>query len=410
MSAIEVMTGAQDLPATAKRKYSPIFLGIFTAFLLASAAMFITLGIVTAKATPFDWLSYWSSAHQMVQHADPYDRPAARAIEDFMGLHSKWGPMITRNPPSALFLMFPLGYMSAEHASVVWRFLLLACLALSVHNIWIAFGKPRTQWHWVAYCFMPALTTVALGQSTIFALLGFSLFLRFYSTRPYLAGAALSLCAIKPHLFIPFGIALLGWILARRAYTIIVGAAASLLLESLFPLIFDPLVWQHYRNMITSDRIEEQFLPCIGVLLRFAVNRHAMWVEFIPAAVAGLWAAWYFYRNRDSWDWKTHGTLLLLVSVVATPYLWMADYALLLPGILVALYVQPRAISILLAMMSAATIQTLHGAAANSPFYLWHSIAWLAWFLYCMKDRLLTQPVVREMQASLCRRQLRFEL
>ena len=47
------------------------------------------------------------------------------------------------------------------------------------------------------------------GQISIVFLFGVVLFLLFYESRPWLAGAALVPCALKPHLFLPFAIVLL---------------------------------------------------------------------------------------------------------------------------------------------------------------------------------------------------------
>ena len=77
-----------------------------------------------------------------------------------------------RNPPEALFLALPLGITSPNAGLVLWMLALLASLA----------------------------------------------------------GAALLLCAAKPHLFLPFGIVLLLWIITRKQYRILAGFCVALLL------------------------------------------------------------------------------------------------------------------------------------------------------------------------------------
>jgi hypothetical protein len=56
----------------------------------------------------------------------------------------------------------------------------------------------------LAFCFAPVLGCLTSGQSSAFLLLGFCLFLYFHQRRPFTAGAALLLMAIKPHLFLVF--------------------------------------------------------------------------------------------------------------------------------------------------------------------------------------------------------------
>ena len=110
-----------------------------------------------------------------------------------------------RNPPSALLLTLPLGFFGLRAGALLWSLFLLACLVLSVRMLWAMHGRPRNQLHWLGYTFAPALDCLMSGQMSLFVLLGLVLFLRLHRSRPFLAGASLWLCMLKPHLFLPFG-------------------------------------------------------------------------------------------------------------------------------------------------------------------------------------------------------------
>ena len=222
----------------------------------------------------------------------------------------------------------------------------------------------------------------------MFALLGLTLFLYFHRTRPLFAGAALLLCALKPHLFLPFGVVLFAWIVANGAYRVLSGAALALGIASAVPLFFDPSIYSHYAAMARTAGIESEFVPTVSELFRIVIRPEAAWLQFLPAFVGCLWALWYFYSHRSDWDWRTHGSLLLLISLLVAPYSWFTDQVVLLPAILQTIYVaavppggSDRSLLWFVAIDGVALIEVLCGVQLDSALYLWTRIAWIAWYL-----------------------------
>jgi hypothetical protein len=217
-------------------------------------------------------------------------------------------------------------------------------------------------------------------------LLGLALFLRFEQDRPFWAGAALSLCAVKPHLLLPFGVVLLAWIVVRKKWTVLLGAVAALAVEWLIAMAFDHAIWSHYRAVMRTEHFADEYIPTLGVALRFLVDRAAMWVEFVPAGLGCAWGLWYFWRNRERWNWRTHGSLLTLVSLVAAPYSWFTDQVIALPAILFVLLSarRPRrgSLTLLLLVMTAGAIEMMMTSSLYFKGYLWQGVAWLAWYVY----------------------------
>ena len=180
------------------------FLALF-GFLLVS--YYRRLGrnrLSSMRGTAQDWVSYWASAHELVQHRNPYDSRSVGSLEISHGFSQEYSPLMVRNPPNAFFLMAPIGYLPAYIASIVWRLLLLACLIASIQLIRGMLGQ--NPWLNLAYCFTWAFACIAMGQSSLFVLVGITLFIRLHPQCPLLAGVALSLCAMKPHLLLPFGV------------------------------------------------------------------------------------------------------------------------------------------------------------------------------------------------------------
>jgi hypothetical protein len=375
--------------AAGQKKYSPVFLAVFAMFLIATTICVAgtLIGILQARLAHHDTLWFWASGHLLVSRANPYDQLAIRQIETSMGLPVGGDLPMTRNPPPSLFLMIPLGMLGPRAGAVGWSLLLAVCFVLSVLALRGKLAGPYEPGYMLLAWFLaPALCCIEVGQMGLIPLLGLALFLRFCESLPFWAGTALSLCTVKPHLFLPFGVALFAWILTRRRWSILWGAIVALTVESMIVMLFDPAVWTHYHMAMRAQRIVDEFVPTFGVGLRFLVYRTAMWLEFVPAALGSLWALWYFWRNRKAWNWQTHGSLVMLVSLVAAPYAWFTDQVVALPAIIFALTRPdgPRkgSVTLLLALMSAAAVDMM---VSKSLFFkpdMALSAAWLLWYLY----------------------------
>src|SRR5439155_6257151 len=144
-----------------------------------------------------DFAEYWASGYQLAHHANPYDGDAILRLERSVGFPSGIPVLIMWNPPPALLLVLPLGFLDPTAADWLWLLLLLASLVASVRMVWIMHGRPKNQVHWLGYSFAPALVCLLAGQVSAFVLLGLVLFLRLHQSRPFLAGVSLWLCLLK---------------------------------------------------------------------------------------------------------------------------------------------------------------------------------------------------------------------
>lgn len=329
-----------------------------------------------------DFVSYWATGKQLVHHANPYNREAVAAIEHAAGLDTR-GILIMRNPPWALPLAWPLGLLDLRIAATLWSLILLAVLLLSVGMVHRMLGSPAGHIHWIGLAFTPALICIIMGQTSLFALLGVVLFLRYHRERPFAAGMALWFCALKPHLLLPFAAALVVWVVFSRAWRVLAGVAVALAVTSGIAFLLDPHAWGDYAAMMRSPLVESEFVPCLSNAIRQWWLPHAVWSQYLPCVLASLWAAIYFWRRRGSWDWNSHGALLLLVSLLVAPYCWLYDQCLGIPALIYAGYAtgSRRLIAVLALLILAADIE-LCFVRVLSPFWLWTAPAWLIWYLF----------------------------
>jgi hypothetical protein len=353
---------------------------------LAFGAFVIGLGVLLITGNNpggRDVVSFWVAGRQILHHANPYDSAAIRSIELAAGFRDSAQTLIMRNPPSALCLVIPLGLFELHAGTLLWSSLLIACLIVSVYTLWVMHGRPRSKLHYLAYSFAPALTCILGGQTALFALLGLVLFLRLHRTRPFVAGLALWLCALKPHLFLPFAAALVLWVVVTRSYRLLFAAVLALAASSLIAWRLDPAVWTQYGRMMRSSGIANEFIPCIGIALRFAIGPNAMWLQYLPAFVGCIWAVFFYWRRRSRWDWMRDGALLMLVSILVSPYGWLTDQTLVIPALLAGIYrATTREQLGILALASAfIEIAQMAGKGMHSAIYLWTTPFWLAWYI-----------------------------
>jgi hypothetical protein len=384
-------TATRNTASPAGASLPKIVRGIAAAVLFSVCGGILALAMSNGSAANRDFISYWAAGQSLVHHADPYNASAIFALEKSVGLRTL-RPLIIRNPPCALFLTIPLGFMSEKTGMVLWSLLILASLMLSIHLLRGIQGDPPNRLHLLGYLFAPSLACLLAGQTSAFALLGLTLFFYFHRTRPWLAGAALLFCALKPHIILPFGVALISWIVVQKAYRVLAGAALALGISCVVPLLFDSSVYSHYVLMARTSGVETEFVPTLSEIFRIALNSRVAWLQFLPAVAGCLWALWYFRKYRDHWDWQRHGALLMLLSLLVAPYCWFTDEVVLLPAIFHAIYAgdaSPGSRSLLwfAAIDGLALIEVLCGVQMYSGLYVWTPAAWVLWYLCFMRDQ-----------------------
>jgi hypothetical protein len=382
-----ITAGRTSVPARKQLRAVAILVIVLTGILIFT--------LVTSRT---DCVSYWSAGQLLLHHADPYSPAGALAIEKAHGFYA--GYMVMLNPPWALFLAAPLGFGGLRLGLFLWTLAGVACIFASAFLLRVP-SKDRA----FAFVFAPAVAAVFMGQSSAFPLLGFAFFLRFYRSRPFLAGASLLLMAIKPHLFLVFWAVLLADCIYHHRFSIVAGFASALAFSTAFAMCFDPRVFPHYFAMLRTSTLQHDFFPTASMLFRMLIDVRAFWLLFVPSTLAIAWGLWYYARYRNAWDWRIHGLLLMLITILVSPYSWFTDEAVLLPCILYVLTLpEKRSHSawILLTINTAALyLVFVHQAALTSRAYLWTSAVWLLWFLYAThgsRHQLpsLSQPAVQQ--------------
>lgn len=382
---METATNAPARPSYVRALLGALLASSCALACVATVVCFVLVHINRQMAGNRDFVVYWATGRQLVAHQNPYDQAALTAIEHAAGLPQIYSVGYMRNPPWALPLAWPLGLLSLRWAAVLTSLVLLTAFVLSVRILLTMYGCRDRVLQALGYSFAPALICLIWGQTSLLVLPGLVLFLRWHGSRPYLAGSALWLCTLKPHLLLPFSVVLLLWIARNKRAAIIGGLAAAFGLSGLLTLSLDPHAWTQYAAMVGYSGVETDPIPTLSVLLRTYLAPHWMPLQFAPAALACVWAAAYFWQRRHQWDWLRDAPLVLQVSLIAAPYAYLNDHVVVLPALVFA--ASRGASKWMLALLAAASalleIAFFVNFRSHAPFY-WATVAaavfWLVWY------------------------------
>jgi Glycosyltransferase family 87 len=357
--------------------------------ILAVGLSIIVLVTSESSLADRDYIAYWAIGHQLLAHANPYAQSA------FLAWNPSGGHVaIVRYPPSGLAFALLLAQFSPRTAGIVWILALIAALMISIRLLWEMHGKPEDRTHLLGYLFPPVLCCLLAGQVGILLLLAFTVFLYLHERRPFLAGCALSICFMKPHLIVLVFTVLLAWSVSRKRYRILVGTAVALFASSMLPLYFDRHIWHDYWIGIRGEGIQNEFIPTISVVFRLAVHRDWLILQFVPMLAGLIWALAYFWRRRATWDWLQHGPLLAAVGVFVAPYAWVTDEALALPAVLgglFALSTTRRSIVPYAIFAAVGLVEVLFTVPPGSGYYMWTAPAWIVWSVYASRPAALPE-------------------
>jgi hypothetical protein len=348
---------------------------------------------IRASASGRDSIAYWAAADLLLHRQNPYAAESVLALERTQG-YAPAKPLVLRTPPWSVWMVLPLGWLDAYWAWVAWLAILIAALVISMRLSWRMYGdapRPSNVFLVAGYLFAPVAACLVGAQMGIVLLLGIVLFLLLEEDHPFLAGAALLIPFAKPHIFALLWPVLAVWIVTRKRWPLVSGMAAAFFIANSIAVVFDPAIFQHYREMLQQQAIQYQFIPALSGMLRLLFFRRFFWVQFVPLGLGLLWSAWFYWKNRHVWKWREHGLALLVVSVLTTPYCWITDEVVLLPAILQSvlwlnraqLKIRSQLVILVFVCLDFLMLLILRAQVPPSTgIYFWSSLVWFSWYWY----------------------------
>ena len=283
-----------------------------------------------------DFVSYWAVGRLLLDGGNPYDVEAILELQRSIGSRFVDAGVV-RNPPWTLPLLLPfasLGFASGWYAWTLSQVALVGGCAAALWRLFAGRARPAAAIG-LAFAFPPALFVALGGQIGGVLLLGLTGFTWAISRRKdFVAGLFLALLTLKPHVLLPFGIAVLLWTLRERRIRPLIGAALGVAAGSLVSLLLQPDVFSQYFEFARLQVPDEDLVSTPGAALRLLFGFDRFWVQWLPAAVGIGWVTLYFTRRFESWEWRREMPLLAAVSWLSAPYGWVYDMVLLLPTVL----------------------------------------------------------------------------
>lgn len=244
-------------------------------------------------------------------------------IEQFAGTSET---LLYIRPPFYAALLSPLGLLPYEWSHVVW-WLLRAAALVGFVMLW-RIPSRMTVIGMTLAC-MPILGSLVNGQDGLFVLFLLALvWHRIERGKPFQAGLALSLCAIKYHLFLMLPI----WLLSRSGRPLLRGfcLGASLLIGISFWV--GGWNWPvEYLHLIQSSNISPIVPQMPNLHGLFSGIIGAPYLEVVGTVAVG-WACWRASEQAN----RLYGFSAVIVGGLLTSYhSYFTDCMILLPAVLV---------------------------------------------------------------------------
>jgi hypothetical protein len=315
--------------------------GLSRKWLLAGilgAVVLLFIGLSTSSAVPFrnDFAAYWPVGRLLLTGQNPYDAGAIEALQRSVG-DTLGGDSVVRYPPWSLPLLLPFAALPYVPGWYLWIFLQAALVGVSSVWLWRMMGgcgRPTIPLA-VAFGFPAGLFVAIGGQIGGVLLLGVSAFLWAILRRhDVAAGFFLGVLTLKPHLFIPLGIVAVLWAARDRRWRVPIVAILTVLVGCVLAVLFRPEIFSDYLVLLTTPGTSWQRRIAIGTAVSKALGGRAPWLQWVPAAlisalVIGLWV-----RFGSVFDWLRNLPLVLVLGLLAAPYLLIHDLVLLVPAFL----------------------------------------------------------------------------
>jgi hypothetical protein len=287
-----------------------------------------------SKQNLYDFITYWSSGHLFLTGGHPYSESAILTTEQMQGWPSHQ-PIVLLCPPWSLPFVAIAAWWPFRTAQLGWFWITILLDCASAVGLWKYFGGDwRRSWIGLLVCatFVPMGGAELLGQINPLMLASITaLLLLLKSERYFLAGLVLLGCGLKPHLFYLVFLALLFWIVNRRAWMMLAGALVSFGAATALAQIYNPASADYLHPSVNAALAT----PCgLGWALRSVFGMQQRWLQFLPSISGFTWFLWYWSKNWRNWDWRTHSPLLILVSVSTAPYFWFHDFILIFPALI----------------------------------------------------------------------------
>lgn len=377
---------------------------IWLALLVCILSIYFLVSKNNSTLIPFgDTVSYWATGKLLLRGDNPYSAEEVLKIQDEVG-DLQISPLneISMNlyPPWATPFALPLGFFSYPLTRIIWFLFHAILIIISAKVTWQIYDGPSEMLlipFLITISFFPTMLLLGVGHNSALLLLGACGFLFFIQKREssqshyLLAGACAVLTTIRPQVLYLFLIALLFWVIHKKAWMVLLGGFLAIALLTLVSMVFDPQIISHYLITFSDYKYGTWATPTLGTVLRLIFGGEKDWLQVVPSIIGIGWVFFYWLKNKDTWDWLRQMPTLIFASVITSAYVWTYDMVVLLIPILAIVVDTMRVkfnwmVGLYLFIFVLANLVTFYlHITFYDYFFIWFAPFLLLWYLFGFK-------------------------
>jgi hypothetical protein len=347
-----------------------------------------------------DFIEYWTATRLLLDGGNPYSPAELLARQQALGW-SQAEPLMMWNPPWTLSFTLLFGLVDHQTAQLAWFLSHTLIIFVGAQSLWKIYGGEAKKSRYAvisAASFAPTYFALLLGQISPLILLGLIAFLATVKEKRWqLAGATLTIAAIKPHLLYLVWLALLMWGLKNAKWKLASGFIVIGIVVAALPVLLDREIYFQYVELLKTSRVTRPLdwaTPSLGTALAEILAIPDAWIRWLPSVAGAGWFLWYWCRRAETWDWLLEMPLVLLLSVVTASFVWTFDQVVLLPAVIQAAVWTSQfedrvraAIFIGIYIATGMILLVSKIFLMNDFWYFWVAPAYLILYLYARTSR-----------------------
>lgn len=354
---------------------------------LSVAIYIILIAIYTLQIdnlSQFDFIQYWSAAREFADNKNPYDSEKLASIQQatFSKLGISRESSILYATPICLPLVYFLNWFDYSEAKTVW---LLVSLTLIYWPTWIFFYKNTARldrrslllFIISAFTFSPFYSAIFYGQISWLIYIGWVGFLLLYSQLPLLAGLALSLTLIKPHLLYLIYLLLILGLKQDRCRRTLLGLLLGAFGLTLCAIAVNEEILRSYLAFSARPPIFWKTIN-LGSWLQSFSDTHKIFIRFLPTGLTAFAFAVFLYRKKSLKHCNdcTFLALLAPLSILTAPYGWLYDCVLAFPLLAIIIGFRhlelQQNICVVAILVAATAVQIAIGSSISQQGLIWY--------------------------------------
>jgi hypothetical protein len=112
------------------------------------------------------------------------------------------------------------------------------------------------------------------------------------------------------------------------------GLFITIIVLTVVSVVVDPQIIKQYVNLLLTSPPQNISNMSIHVLITKITGQESAAFQYILLSIGILASLFYWWRHSEGWDWLYDGFVILFISLITSPYVWLHDLVLLIPPLI----------------------------------------------------------------------------